>query len=527
MNAFFQLFEKRDGTYIRLIPNSENGEKLRYEEVLEYLNDISIYGIDRKTLHFAVSNLKNTVEIKLSNETGRNISEKMKVNISADSMKVFVRFYPPNENGALLTASDIVNTLLQNGIKVKVKEEVMKEFFNHRIYCKDFLMVEGTALESGHDARIEYFFNVNLSNKPKLNEDGSVNFFQLDNIGHVKAGQLLARLTPQNNGKPGMNVFGAIIKPPSYKKLILKHGQNIRMSEDGRCIYTMIDGHATLVEGKVFVSNLYVVNHVDISTGDIEYNGNVLVKGNVTNGLTINALGNIEVQGVVEGATLIAGGHIILQRGIQGMGKGSLKANGNVISKFIESSTVSAGGFVQTESILHSKVYAKGSITVAGKKGYITGGVVRSFHLVSAKMIGSPMGIDTTIEVGVEPGMKENYNQLIKEIQNYEKELYRIEPVITTYAKKARQGIHFTKEQLSYIQILSEQVKEIEHKLSVKRNLAEEAELIFSNETDAKILASDIVYPGVKLVISDTILYMRDEKKNCQFVRENGEIKMT
>ena len=143
--------------------------------------------------------------------------------------------------------------------------------------------------------------------------------------------------------------------------------------------YSEVAGHATLEGDQIFVSNMYEVPaNVDTSTGDIEYEGNVLVHGNVIAGYTIKAKGDIVVEGVVEGATLYAGGHIILKRGIQGMDRGVLRANGNVISKFIESATVEAGGYVTADAIMHSNISAKGDITVEGKKGYITGGTIRS-----------------------------------------------------------------------------------------------------------------------------------------------------
>ena len=64
------------------------------------------------------------------------------------------------------------------------------------------------------------------------------------------------------------------------------------------------------------------------------------------------------MDGIVEGAELVAGGQIILKRGIQGTGRGKMKAGTNIVSKFIESATAEAGGFIQTESIMHSNVTA-------------------------------------------------------------------------------------------------------------------------------------------------------------------------
>lgn len=61
---------------------------------------------------------------------------------------------------------------------------------------------------------------------------------------------------------------------------------------------------------------------------------------------------------MIEGACIEAGGNIIIARGMNGMAKGILKAGGNIVAKFLENATVSAGGYVNTESILHSNVTA-------------------------------------------------------------------------------------------------------------------------------------------------------------------------
>lgn len=526
MNAYFQLENGTDGTYLRLYPSTDSGESLRYEEVFEYLNKVRIYDFDTKALHMAILHLREETVIKLIDQVSNEFAETMHLEVSEDVMKVNARFYPPSKEGALLNYQDIVNGLISEGIKVGGKDEVIENFFRCREYCKNYVIAEGIPLVYGNDASIEYFFNTDLNAKPKENEDGSVDFHHLDNIAHVSAGDVLAKLTSENPGKPGMNVYGAIVKPPVYQREKLKFGKNIELSKDKHTITAMVNGHASLVDDKVFVSNLYEVENVDVATGDIEYEGNVLVKGNVTSGFIIRAKGDIEIRGVVEGATLISDGQIILQRGIQGMSRGILKAKGNIISKFIESAKVNAGGYIHTESILHSKVSAKGEINIVGKRGYVTGGVVRSACLVAAKTIGSPMGTDTTIEVGADPNMKENYTTIIKEIKEFEKELGRIKPVITAYGKKIGQGFKFTKEQSVSIQTLVEQSKEITEKLKEHKKLAADLKQIFAVETNARIKVSDTVYPGVKLVISDCMLYVRDEKPHCQFIREDGVVKM-
>lgn len=85
---------------------------------------------------------------------------------------------------------------------------------------------------------------------------------------------------------------------------------------------------------------------------------------------------------------------------MNGMGRGVLATKGNVVAKYLENATVSAKGYVSTESILHSRVMAGTEINVTGRKGFITGGRVSAANVIRVKTLGSPMGADTIVEVG-------------------------------------------------------------------------------------------------------------------------------
>ena len=84
------------------------------------------------------------------------------------------------------------------------------------------------------------------------------------------------------------------------------------MSEDGTKLISQVSGHVQLEGDKVFVSNCLELVDVDASTGDIDYDGSVVIKGNVLAGFSVKAAGDISVSGIVEGATLISGGNITL-----------------------------------------------------------------------------------------------------------------------------------------------------------------------------------------------------------------------
>ncbi len=124
-----------------------------------------------------------------------------------------------------------------------------------------------------------------------------------------------------------------------------------------------------VVDEKIIVNNIYeVAGNVGSSTGDITFDGSIVVHGNVITGFRVEATEDIEVMGGVEGATILAGGMITLHSGIQGMGKSNIQCGGDLHTKFIEQADVACGGNIYSEAILHSKVSCKGEIIVDGKK---------------------------------------------------------------------------------------------------------------------------------------------------------------
>ncbi len=526
MRGFFQIIGKSDGTYIRLFP-SENSDKIDISDISSYLTEKKIFDFDIKALNKLVEESTEKVEFKLNNEQLIPTNEHVKVVIEPDKMTAKVRFYPPSNGGKKITAQEIKNSLAMEKVVHGILEQKIDLLIEKgRVYCRDITIAKGTPVTYGHDAMIEYFFPTDLNSKPRMNEDGTVDFHHLDNIAHVGQGDLLARLTLEDPGKPGMNVLGEIVKQPNYQKKKLKYGKNITISEDGLELYSDFAGHVSLVEGKVFVANQYEVEDVDSSTGNIEYDGNVLVKGNVRSGFEVKAEGEIRVRGVVENANLIAGGDIILERGIQGMGKGTLQAGGNVISKFIESATVKAGGYVQTEAILHSTVSGKEEVLVQGKKGFITGGTIMSLNKVTAKTIGSPMGADTVIEVGIDPERKERQEYLLDHIKEINNEIEMVAPALTNYAKQRAKNISFSPEQAKYIKELSDKYRILSEELGEAKKEVEEIAESLSEGSNARIKVTDRIYSDVKLVVSEGVMFVREEQHHCQFIYEQGEVKM-
>lgn len=526
-NGYFQLFTQEDGTYLKIFEAEAGGETVFYEEISNYLVDRKIYDYDKISIGKALANLKGSALVKVSQDVIAPVDEIAEVEILEERTYAKARFYPPSNLGRRLRKEDIIGVLVRSGVKYGVVEDTIDQFLSERQYCKDYIVAKATPPIQGHDAKITYHFNTDLTLKPKRNEDGSVDFHQLDTISHCNRGDLLATLTPIDYGKPGIDICGNMIKPLKVNNRVLRHGNKIRLSEDGLKIYSEVNGHVSLMDGRVFVSDTYEVPaSVDASTGDIDYDGNVVIKGNVITGFSVKARGDIEVNGVVEGAYIEAGGQIILKRGMQGMNKGVLKANGNIVTKFLENAEVIAGGYVSTESILHCKVSAKGDIIVGGKRGFVTGGEIRSGSMISVKTAGSNMGTATLLEVGIDPKVVEEFRELEKKLVNMTADKEKLSQAINMIRKKLAMGASFTEERKEYLKQVTKNNIMLETQIKESKRRFEELKIEMDHNSSGVIKVSDIVYPGTKLVISNVIHFIRQETHHSKFIRDRADIKI-
>lgn len=526
-NQYFRLVFRDGQAFLHFYPPTGDGNVLDIKEVTSYLETKNYKNYDLKSLYAAMQDRDEEREVHIGPWDGIEVSEMMDVSISADKMEVICRFYPPSEGGRMLNARDIVESLAFRKIKYGMDQMAVYNFLQKREYCKDFVFVRGTQPVHGTDAAITYYFNTSRDLKPKHNEDGSVNYKELNTISHVKEGQLLARLIPENPGMPGKNVMGEAVKPRTVKTLRLSYGSNIAISEDKTELYSKVNGHASLYDDKVFVSDVYEVPaDVDNSTGNIDYSGNVLVHGNVKSGFSIHAKGDIIVEGVVEGAELYADGQIIVKLGIHGMYKGVFYAGNHLIAKYIEGATVTSGGYVEAETIINSDISAANSVAVHGRKGLITGGVIRAGEYIEADNIGSEMGTTTVLEVGVKPEEKAHYMELSKEKTALSKNMEDNKLIIDNYSSIIRKGDRLPKDKLLYMQRIAAEYKEqLTRYEEIKSEMGQIHESMAAS-SGAYVQVNRNVYVGVSVSISDLSCNVKEKRSYCRFKKEDGEIKI-
>lgn len=526
-NAYFQLVQQDGKVYLKVNPPEEGGQMVNTDEVVRYFDNISFPNYDLIVLDAYLKD--NNFENPLFLWDGEIIpeSERVFVRISEQGDKAYAKFYPPSTGGGLMTEAEIVSDLKLAGIKHGIKRKSIAHFLEHHEYSREYIIAEATLPVQGSDAKIVYYFDVNATAKPKLNEDGSVDFHQLGNIKAVEKGDKLAQLTPAVHGRAGINVYGKPMPAKKVKVRRLKYGRNIILSDNKCNLYSNVSGHVSLVDDMVMVSNIYKVPaNVDSSTGDIEYKGTVEVAGNVNTGFKIQAEGDIVVHGVVEGAVLISGGNIVLKRGMQGMDKGELQAKGNVTAKFLENCKVSCEGRLKADAILHSEIRCRENIDVLGKKGLINGGSITTYGTIHATTFGSTMGGITNVTVLSDKDLIIRTNEIKEQISDRKKEIEKIDQLAELVRDLLAKGDEISKEQMEYVKTATVRKPRLTKEIKELNNEREEILTRIERHKKACVIAEDSVFSGVNLSIKDASRNIHEKLSKCRLVRDGADVRI-
>jgi uncharacterized protein (DUF342 family) len=235
----------------------------------------------------------------------------------------------------------------------------------------------------------------------------------------------------------------------------------------------------------------------------------------------------VVISGVVEGAVVESGGDIIIARGMNGMNKGVLKAEGSIVSKFLENTTASAGKSVSSGAIMYSHVQADEEVEVSGRKGMISGGHVSAGRKITVKNLGSDMGINTIVEVGADPKVKRRYRELQKEIAKFLKEIRDIQPVLEAFVKKHTKGVTFPDSQKKYMIQLAKDVQAKKIHVGSLNLEMQELQDAMDKENKASVVVTGVVHPGTKIVIGDASMSVEVDYHYCRFSKVRGDVKMT
>ena len=285
----------------------------------------------------------------------------------------------------------------------------------------------------GEDGRLELFFSP-PTGRPVESEGGGVDHYHLDLIVPVGEGAVVARRYAPTPGKAGRTVRGEEVPPREGRVALLNFGPGLSLSENGELV-TKFSGALFWKGSKILLERLLVIpGDVDYATGNIAYDGPVLVRGSVRGGFAVEAQGDVDILGSVEDATVTSRtGKVSVRFGIQGKGRAAVRAGSDVLARFIQEAVVECETLMVNEYILRSTVSARKGVLVEGGKGVISASEIRALGHVHAWDVRSFREGDTSIDI---PGVSRK--DLFKEYQALEGEIEAMRDQLSALAAEVR-----------------------------------------------------------------------------------------
>jgi len=529
-DAFAQCWP--DGVYLKVTPPSGKGRRAHQAHAMQALSGKEIDNLDTELVERLV-NEAGGVYVKVGDFQHKPMNDSMaSVEVDDNEMKVYVTVTPPEEGGCDLTYDSYLSLMKQNRVYHGVKEDFLIEFADRPTYREKVEVAEGIKAINGKDAYIQYSFETDQT-KIKLKEgaNGKVNFKELNIIQNVVENQVLARKMPPEKGIDGKTVTGKPLLAKDGSDIPMPIGNNVRIGDDGDTIVANINGQVIVSGGKVNVEPVYTVEgDVNLKTGNIIFLGTVIINGNVEDGFSVKAAGNIEVKGTVAKAELDAEGDLIIYQGINGKGGGKVRAGRSIWARFMENANVESGNMVVvTDGIINSYVDALHSIICQGKHASIMGGRLRAGEEINAKVLGNATSrTETVCEVGYDPKSKMELDRLVALKTTSEDELEHLKLDLQTLINTKKQRKTLPEDKEAYLQelmdrrqILTEEIKKDEEEIHKIQDYLNEMQL------RGRVSASTKVYPGVKIVIRDEKEDVHTEYRAVTFILENGLVRVS
>ena len=487
-----KALRKADGTRTQLAETFDGDPDSEFDDMHRFGNTTFDNGLPWAEYHFEISKDRMSATLKWDELKGRQIP----------------------------SVRDVVESMRRAGIVYGFDENYLKEILVKGI---DFVVAKGTEAKKGEDARIERYFDLSNIGKAASDNNDRVDFKNLQLFVLAKAGDVIAKRIPHTLGTPGKNVLGDEISAKSGKPRPVPAGKNTTIQNENEVV-AAIDGQ--IVDNGTTISidpRFDVSGNVGVSTGNIVFNGSVMVSGDVEMGFSVKATGDIEIGGVVSGGDL-EGNNISINGGVQGMGRSKIIARGNLSANFAENAELEAGGDLHIADVsLHSTLTAGGKIILEGRRGALTGGMASAGEEVSAQIIGNAANVITRVSVGQNPMLQREYKKLMKELNEARKKMDSLKKTLKALEKIDIMSL--PEQRIEQINKLTRSqfplAGEIERK---SKQLAEMDEEIVKMK-HGKVRVRDTIYPGVRLSINSVLKNLQTAQSCCSLYVDGDDIK--
>ncbi len=443
-------------------------------------------------------------------------SEDFMFDFTANDMEVYVTLLNREK---VITRERVMEILEQNNILYGIQDETVERIVSGKGVRKGMLLAKGEIPHKGEDGWYEFFFRTVINRRPKVLEDGSVDYQNIEWFEMVKEGQKLAVYHEAQDGVDGHNVRGNAIKARRGIEKPILTGKGFQIDKDRKTYYATMEGMITLEDNEMRITNHMLLDEVTMATGNIDFSGSVHILGDVRNGAVVKAAGDVVIDGNVEAATIESGGSVVLKKGMNAAGHGYIEAKKDVVSRFFEAVKVEAGGNIDVGKSLNSQLYATGMITSSGA---VAGGLAQAGSGFRLRHVGNHAGLHTVVKINMSDQFKKEYKSIKSAVHDAKQELR----IMTKSYEEFREK--FSPEARSYMEIY----KKVENSVFAKRKQVEQLEKIeddleqkYLKVRESRIVIEGYAYEGT-VVELDGCRWEADNRRNIVVRRRNENLEV-
>ena len=137
------------------------------------------------------------------------------------------------------------------------------------------------------------------------------------------------------------------------------------------------------------------------------------------------------------------------------------------------------------------------------------------------------MGTKTTLEVGIDPELVEEFRELERTIPEMTDELEKLSKLVMNYARRIKNGETFENRVMNNVRESAKRKEFLEKKL--EKDMARFMVLSEDMEEDqsGNIIIQGTIYPGCRVIISNVMFFVKSETVHSKFIRDGADVRIT
>ncbi len=432
------------------------------------------------------------------------------VYLSRDKLVAWLMVLPPSGNGEL-KMEELGRVLQNQQVTSGLDTAQVTGISTRKPYFKMIPIAVGTPAKEGINGSVIELFARVQEREVKVDESGVADYRSSNYVRQVYKDTVICDIILPEEGTPGLSVDGKVIQPKAVRHAKVPKGRNTTITEDGLHMVATMDGNLEY-KGDAFHVRpvMEIPGDVDYETGNINFTGDVHVKGDVRENFSVIATGSVTVDGLVEAATVEAGGDLLITKGVVGDNRALLKCQGTFRAKYLESCVIYAGKGVYSDCIMNSQVYSDEAIDVTSGRGSVVGGALVAAAGIRAKMIGAESGRRTDLTMGVLPVVQAELQDLKGELESIRTESVELERQLAYL--EARQGMEGSDPRIARAR-MRKSVLAMKEQQTTKRIETLEEQV---PDLSRCRLECDIVYPVTTLQVNNATWSAKTNVVHCR-----------